>query len=217
MSHFIYLLCPADLEKFTGEDDAFKELGSYVYSEDDSLAESVKAAFEKLPDREYDMMDMYYNKGMHQEDIGKYFNVSQGDVSYHIKRGLRRIKFYLEFPEIDVEKMKADLALILPKDTPRSNKRNANKNRSNDLYLKIMVGMYTTSCQTLVAKELGIHQGGVRYRFIKAVEIITAYCEENPEYEVYKKAFTMLMGNHNILRELKTQERWKHKFIDTLL
>ena len=212
MGSYVYLLSPEDIENFTEESDVFKEFGSYTFEKDPESLEKLARAFERLPPREADMLHMYFKQNKYQADIGKIFNVSQGDVSYKIKRGLERIKFYMDCPELDEDKMYEDLSSILPRDAGRSS-----KHKDKDMYLKIMMGMYRHSCQSVVARELGIHQGGVRYRFIKGIEIIAKHCAEDASFQVYLDCFTKISENPNILRELKVQSRWKHKYMDVLI
>jgi hypothetical protein len=157
----------------------------------------VEKVLSRLPPREADMVRMYFLSRKEQKDIGKIFNVSQGDVFYRLNRAIRRIKFLLELPEITREQMEKDLKPIL----------------EDDLHLEIMWGLYTTTSQTEVARQTQTSQGKIRYRFLKILKRIQDCADLNPKvYGVYVKAFEMIKGSFNAVRELSTQKRWSHKF-----
>lgn len=220
MNSFVIFLNPTDIEGFT-EDQVIINESEYDPSYFDDRADAVKDLIDRLPKREADMIYLYFFKKKYQADIGRIFNVSQGDVSYRIKRGVKRIKFLLEYPEIPYAEMLKDLDPILPFEDVRSVISDVVPGDldfcGDNLYLRIMVGMYKTSSQSVVAKTLGIYQNRVRYRFLKGLSIIKEHGKTNPKYNKYVHAFEMVEQNPNILRELKIQDRWKHKFSDILV
>jgi DNA-directed RNA polymerase specialized sigma24 family protein len=239
MSSFVFLLSPDEIEKFS-QDSVVGREGIIEVDFCPEYSAKVREVMGKLPEREADMLDLYFFKKKYQADVGKIFGVSQGDVSYRIKRAIKRIKFLLAYPEIDTDLMIKDLALIMPKEdlkkpskkkkkTPLKSSKNKTPIPVNDelgkcmkkckssLYLQIMLGMYKTSSQSVVAERLGIYQGRVRYRFIKGLDILRKEAETNPDYEKYVTAFEMVAKNPNILRELKVQDRWRSKFQDAIL
>lgn len=220
-SSFVIFLNPSEIENFTQESVAIHE--DYDNDQDcfDDKADEVKGLLSKIPQREADMIYLYYFKKKFQADIGKIFKVSQGDVSYRIKRGVQRIKFLLDYPQIDIDFLIQKLSPILPYEDIKVTIPNIQPGEldfcGDNLYLRIMVGMYQTSSQSVVADILGIYQNRVRYRFLKGLEILEAHSQSNPEYDPIVKAFKMVSSQPNILRQLKVQNRWKHKFTDTFL
>lgn len=158
--------------------------------------QEVEAVLCQIPPREADMVRLYYIQNLEQKAIGRVFQVSQGDVFYRLNRAIKRIKFILDLPKITQEQMEADLRPIM----------------EDDLYLHIMWGLYTTTSQTEVATRCGLTQGKIRYRYLKALKRVRECADVDTKYEVYVKAFTMIQQSFNITRELRTQDRWKHKF-----
>jgi hypothetical protein len=62
-----------------------------------------------------------------------------------------------------------------------------------------MVLMYRTTCQSSVARQLGVSQGLVRHRFIRSIRKLTPL----PSMQEYVGAFERIAANLNILREIK--------------
>lgn len=160
--------------------------------------DKVKDALKMLPERERDMLEMYFFKEKGQAEIGRLFNVTQGDVSYRISRSVERLKFYLSLPKVCTRRMAMDLMRILKDPT----------------YVAILVLMLQTTSQTAVGEQVGLTQGQVRYRFIKALERLREAARTTPIYNVYVTIFDKIAANFNILRSLDTQERWVGKFAD---
>jgi len=221
MSSFVVFLSPNELENFTDD----KMVVSETYIDKAELEKKRSVVYElmdRLPKREADMIYMYFFKKKFQADIGKIFNVSQGDVSYKIKRGVRRLKFLMAYPELEEFDIIEDLAPILPYENVYKVIKDLQPGCldfcGDNLYMRIMVGMYKTSSQSVVAETLGIYQNRVRYRFRKGLERIQEHADLDYEsYGEYLSAFEMVRDNPNILRELKVQDRWKHKFQDVLV
>lgn len=161
--------------------------------------EKLAAVIEKLPPREKDIVRLYYEKGKDQRDIGVILNITQGDVSYRLKRAIKRIKFMLKLPNLEEESMRLKLLGLLP----------------NEQYVSIMIGIYKTSSQSAVAKEIGLSQGKIRYRFLRGLEIIQKNMSSDAVLQEYFEAFSMISGAFNICRELESQERWQSKFMDS--
>lgn len=184
---------------------------SYRFSEDDRLVasgeearhpeanmERVREALRMLPPRERDMLEMHFFQKKGQAEIGRLFNVTQGDVSYRISRSIQRIQFYLSLPKVCTRRMAQDLMKIL----------------GDPLYVQIMILMFQTTSQTAVGKKVGLTQGKVRYRFINSVKRIKEAAKHKPVYAVYVYIFDRISENFNIMRSLDTQERWADKFKD---
>lgn len=220
MTGFITVMDPCKLENYSVDNAIISEVVEYDYDNYDYEMQKVEDLLDRIPEREADMIRLHYMNRKYQTDIGKIFKVSQGDVSYRIKRGIKRIMFLLDFPQISQEDLLRDLGQILPyeevsKAIPNIKPGNLDFCGDN-LYLRVMAGMYLTSSQSVVADILGLFQNSVRYRFIKGRKIIDEACKENRKYYKYKKAFDMVSKNPNILRQLKVQERWQYKFYDSV-
>lgn len=211
---FVILLSPDQLDQFTEENvvNNFYEVPDDTDIKTVIKKEDLKLLIDRLPPIEADMLEMYFFGQKFQADIGDLFNVSQGAVSYKIRRALERIRFLMKCPVVDIDKMAEDLKDVLPYENSSKFKNTI----CDNLYLHIMIRVYETSCQSVVAEELGVFQNRVRYRFKKGLEAIVKKAEERPELQIYVDLFTLLSENYNILRPLKIQKRWQHKFKDTL-
>jgi len=136
-----------------------------------------------LPPREADFVELYYFKKLRQTDIADIFGVSQPTVCYRLSRAASRIRFLLGLPRVEVEVMEADLTGLL----------------TDNLDVQIMLLMWKTTCQSEVAKRLGVSQGLVRHRFLRTVNRMKG----NTCYLSYVQLFEYISSKLNILREVQ--------------
>jgi DNA-directed RNA polymerase specialized sigma24 family protein len=151
--------------------------------EDMGLIDRVRDTIDDLPDREADFVELYYFRGKRQTDIARIFRVSQPTVSYRLGRAAKRILFLLELPNVDFSQLERDMKSFL--DDP--------------LDAEIMVLMYQTTCQSEVAKRLGVSQGLVRHRFMRSLRKMV----DDPRMILYVRLFDTISENLNILREVQ--------------
>jgi DNA-directed RNA polymerase specialized sigma24 family protein len=153
-------------------------------TEDDvEKIDQVRKIIDQLPPREADFIELYYFKHLRQTDIAIIFGVSQPTVCYRLNRAADRIKFLLELPEINKDVLTKDLSGFL----------------SDPLDIQIMVSMWETTCQSEVAKQLGVSQGLVRHRFLRTLNRMRGIAK----FEHYVKLFEYVAENLNILREVQ--------------
>jgi len=69
---------------------------------------------------------------------------------------------------------------------------------TDPLDAEIMILMYETTCQSEVAKRLGVSQGLVRHRFIRSLRKMA----ESSQHAHYIDLFEYIAANLNILREV---------------
>jgi predicted XRE-type DNA-binding protein len=177
---------------------------AYEFEEESLLPEGYEARVESLldriPEREADLIYLYYILKKRQADIAAIFEVTQAAISYRLDRGLQRIKFLLSIPEVSEEDLRRDLPEVLPQ----------------TIDVNILVGMWQTTCQSEVASKLGLTQGRVRHRFFKAVKVIEDAAVQNVKYDPYRKIFsTIASKKFNILREVKLPQ-WANRGGDAL-
>jgi DNA-directed RNA polymerase specialized sigma24 family protein len=203
---------PSELaNRFSGEEENLEfmldELSVDAYEEldeDRDLPEGyearVEALLDRLPEREADLIELYYLKKKRQADIATIFEVTQAAISYRLDRGIQRIKFLLSIPEVTEEDLRKDLSEVLPL-----------------LDINILVGMWHTTCQSEVAAQLDLTQGRVRHRFFKAVKAIEKAAAENSKYEPYKQIFSTIAEKKkfNILREVRLPQ-WSNRGGDAI-
>lgn len=118
--------------------------------------DKIKAVLDRLPDREADMIRLYFFLDKKQMDIAEIFNITQAAVSYRIKRALKRIRFLVEMPEITKDELQ-DLM---------------NEIMTSSLNANIFTEIYFTTCQSEVASRLNVTQGRVRHRYIKNLRFL---------------------------------------------
>lgn len=165
-------LSTEDLDLFTGND--YETL--------------IKPLLDRIPEREADLITLYFLHKKRQADIAVIFGVTQAAISYRLDRGIQRIKFLLSIPQVTEEELRRDLPFVFPKPVD----------------VDILVGMWETTCQSEVAKSLGRTQGQVRHRFFKAVKTLEAAAAKDPVFEPYCRVFSAIASKKfNILREVR--------------
>lgn len=180
------ILDPSEIETRFSCEDGMGYLGSITTEptpETQETIERIKDIMGYLPPREADFVELYFFHRLRQTDIASIFRVSQPTVCYRLQRATSRILFLLELPWIKEPRMRRELGESL----------------DDELDIEIMVLMYRTTCQSEVAKRLGVSQGLVRHRFIRSIAKVTG----NPVLKEYADLFESISNNLNILREVR--------------
>jgi len=180
------MLDPNEIETRFCLEDGMSFMDSIFEEPTDEAQEKVKRVrdvLEDLPPREADFVDLYFFRQLKQTDIARIFGVSQPTVCYRLQRATARIQFLLGLPHIEVFQLEQDLVGFL----------------SDPLDVQIMVLMWKTTCQSEVAKRLGVSQGLVRHRFIRSLRRM----HDNPKLAQYVALFDRIQENLNILREVQ--------------
>lgn len=173
------------------------DMASFLSSE--SYEDRIAPLLDRIPQREADLIYLYFIQKKRQADIAVIFNVTQAAISYRLDRGLKRIKFLLSIPQVNEEDMRRDLPALF-----------------KEIDVDILVGMWSTTCQSEVATRLGLTQGRVRHRFFKAVDALVAKAAEDPVFEPYAKIFEAISSkNFNVLREVVLPQ-WSNRGGDEL-
>lgn len=191
MSHgYIIPVDPTEIAtRFSGEEDEEAPEGEEVITIASLNYETqVKPLLDKIPDREADLIYLYYIQKKRQADIAAIFGVTQAAISYRLDRGLQRIRFLLSVPQLEEEDMRKDLP-----DVP-----------FKPIDVDILVGMWQTTCQSEVAIRLKLTQGRVRHRFFRAVKTLETASQKDKRFEPYFKAFSKIANKgFNSLHEVK--------------
>lgn len=192
-SHIV--LDPSDIERmFSNEDGLSTFPGSTEELSDESKAEleQVKGVLDQIPPREADFVELYFFQRIRQTTIASLFNISQPTVCYRLQRAAARIRYLLDMPKYDPWLMEQDLRGVLtdPKD------------------IQIMMGMVATTCQSEVAKELGVTQGFVRHRYFRTIGRL----KKMRGMEQYVRVFEHVAANLNILKETH-RSKWSEPVI----
>lgn len=148
---------------------------------------------EVLPKKEHDLIIMYYLLKKEQKEIAKILRLTQGGVSHRISRAKARLRFLVKVPKFTKEDLFSELEDFF-----------------NELDLKILWGLYETTCQSEVAKQVGMTQSRIRHRFMKNLEVLEKL-KDTQELLKYFDAFKLIsQNNFNILREIKLP-KWAAK------
>jgi len=155
----------------------------------------IKPLLDRIPEREADLIQLYYIQKKRQADIAEIFGVTQAAISYRLDRGLQRIRFLLSIPQVTEEDMRRDLPGVPFK----------------VIDVDILVGMWQTTCQSEVASRLGLTQGRVRHRFFGAVKQLERKAKEDERFDPYHRVFSAIASKRfNILREVKLPQ-WSNR------
>lgn len=180
------VLDPFELQMRFSDDSSMSTMGSVFESPtetDISLINKVRQIMESLPSREADFVELYYFRRLKQTDIAAIFRVSQPTVCYRLQRATSRIQYLLQLPSITSEELRVRMVDFLP----------------DSLDVEIMVLMFETTCQSEVAKRMGVSQGLVRHRFIRSIDKM----KNVSGMEKYVRLFNIVSQNLNILREVR--------------
>jgi DNA-directed RNA polymerase specialized sigma24 family protein len=181
-------------EGLDGDHDA--EVANFLVGAD--YESRIAPLLNRIPQREADLIYLYYIQKKRQADIAEIFGVTQAAISYRLDRGLQRIKFLLSIPQASEDELREDLAELF-----------------EPIDVNILVGMWQTTCQSEVANRLGLTQGRVRHRFFKSIETLKKREEEDARFEPYHRIFAAISnkkgpGGFNILREVKLPQ-WANR------
>jgi DNA-directed RNA polymerase specialized sigma24 family protein len=154
--------------------------------------ERVREIMKELPPREADFVELYFFNHKTQTDIAEIFKVSQPTVCYRLQRATARIRFVLSLPDVSTGELQTVLAGFL----------------SDPEDVSIMMLMYETTCQSAVAKRLGVTQGKVRHRFMRSTKRMLE--SESPKMAKIAQIFQAIASNLNILREVD-RPKWDEK------
>lgn len=180
------VLDPFELQMRFSDESSMSCMGSVFESPTDTdlgLIDKVRQIMESLPSREADFVELYYFRRLKQTDIAAIFRVSQPTVCYRLQRATSRIQYLLKLPSISSPDLRERMLDFL----------------SDTLDVEIMVLMFETTCQSEVAKRMGVSQGLVRHRFIRSIEKMKSVSG----MDRYVRLFNIVSQNLNILREVR--------------
>lgn len=152
--------------------------------------------FQKLPNKEQDLYNLYVIKKMRQKDIADLWGVTQGSISSRLRRIEERFCFLDKLKLFDTSQIDQDLSKIF-----------------NPFEIELLKGMMKTTCQTETARRLNtlfglsdeskdrsgnrMTQVKVRHQFEKCLEKLKT------ESQIYHSLFSLIKQNLYILHEVK--------------
>ena len=124
--------------------------------------EDFQTFIDRLPQREQDLLEMYYRDQKKQKEIAEFFGVTQGAVSHRLSRARKRLSFLRDMP-----KLSKDLHAVL-------------KRHFEAFEIDVMSIMVQTTCQSRTADLLNekyrlqgkerMTQVKVRHKFDRSLE-----------------------------------------------
>jgi predicted transcriptional regulator len=159
--------------------------------------EEIRPFLFRLPAREIDLIELYYNERKNQKDIAKIFGVTQGAISSRLTRAKKRLKFLRDLPKISNKEIDDSLSIYF-----------------DQLELEIIKYMMLTTCQSktaqLINKKFGFVDGKrkmtqvkVRHRFEKCMFRLKEEMKKKPELRRYYKLLDYIKENLYKLHEVK--------------
>lgn len=158
--------------------------------------EDIKPFLNRLPTREFDLVELYCVYRKNQKDIAKMFGVTQGAISSRLSRAKKRLIFLRDLPKITEEEIDRDLGKLF-EETER----------------EIIKFMMQTTCQSKTAQLLNekynltdekkhMTQVKVRHRFEKCLMRLKEEAKAHPEYRRYHHLLVFLKANLYLLHEV---------------
>lgn len=158
--------------------------------------DEIRPFLDKLPPREIDLIELYYNEGKNQKDIAKIFGVTQGAISSRLSRAKERLRFLRELPKISEEDVIKTLSHYF-----------------DSLNIEIIIYMMRTTCQSKTAQIINekynlkdkkkMTQVKIRHRFEKCLTLLEFMKEKNKNLENYYKLLNCIKNNLYLLHEVK--------------
>lgn len=185
----------------------------------------IKELLSKIPPREIDLIYMYFILDKGQKQMARILGITQGAVSLRLRKALKRLRFLSNLPKVDIEEMEKDLISFLNNGEQKTWCLKCRKEFDEfatqcpnclngslipNIEVTIMLRMFETSCQSVVAREVGLSQCGVRHRFLRNLKKIEGKAKADDKFKKYHISLKMISENLNILREVEVP-RWKRQ------
>jgi len=151
----------------------------------------------RLPPREIDLIELYYNERKNQKDIAKIFGVTQGAISSRLTRAKKRLRFLRDLPKITDDEIDEQLGVLF-----------------EPLELEIIKSMMKTTCQSKTAQLINekfsftdgkkkMTQVKVRHRFEKCLIKIGVEMKIRIELKKFHALLSIIKNNLYLLHEVR--------------
>lgn len=158
--------------------------------------EDLRPFLNRLPPREYDLIELYCVYRKNQKDIAKMFGVTQGAISSRLSRAKKRLIFLRDLPKITEEEIDQDLSKLF-----------------EETELEIIKFMMQTTCQSKTAQLLNekfnysdekkkMTQVKVRHRFEKCLNKLDEESKSHLEFKKYFHLLKYIKKNLYLLHEV---------------
>lgn len=190
MTHIYRNMDPFEIQnRFSAEDYTF-----YRLDESSFHLEDFKSFVEKLPQREIDLIEMYYKRRKKQKEIAHFFGVTQGAISHRLSRARKRLAFLRDMP-----KLSQDMRDLL-------------KTYFDIFDIDVMIYMIETTCQSKTAEILNeayslkgkdrMTQVKVRHKFDRSIEKLKKLKKNNISLKDCYNLVTYIKNNLYMLHEV---------------
>ena len=163
----------------------------------DVTYEELTPFLSRLPDREQDLIELYYRYGKNQKDIARMFGVTQGAISSRLSRAMKRLEFIRDLPKIDFEDIEDTLG-----------------NYFESIEIEIIKCMMETTCQSRTASIINdrfgfsadkdrMTQVKVRHRFEKCISQLKDLMKFDPDLKRFHDLLVFIKKNLYKLHEVK--------------
>jgi len=181
---------PFEIQKrFSAEEYSFYRLDESSFHLDD-----FKPFINKLPQREIDLIELYYKKNKKQKEIAHFFGVTQGAISHRLSRARKRLAFLRDMP-----KLTQDIRVAL-------------EEHFNAFEIDVIIYMIETTCQSRTASLLNEKHGlkgkeamtqvKIRHKFDRAISKLKKLKKASPELKDVLELVKYIKSNLYMLHEV---------------
>lgn len=156
--------------------------------------EDFKPFIDRLPQREIDLIEMYYREQKKQKEIAEFFEVTQGAISHRLSRARRRLAFLRDMPKLTV-----DL-------------KEALKEHFDTFEVDVIALMIETTCQSRTADLLNkkynlkgsdkMTQVKVRHKFDRSISRLGKLQKKDDNLKICFKLTNYVKNNLYMLHEV---------------
>jgi len=190
MTKFCKSMDPFEIQKrFSAEEYSFYRLDESSFHLDD-----FKPFINKLPQREIDLIELYYKKNKKQKEIAHFFGVTQGAISHRLSRARKRLAFLRDMP-----KLTQDIRVAL-------------EEHFNAFEIDVIIYMIETTCQSRTASLLNEKHGlkgkeamtqvKIRHKFDRAISKLKKLKKASPELKDVLELVKYIKSNLYMLHEV---------------
>jgi predicted DNA-binding protein YlxM (UPF0122 family) len=182
---------PHEIQKrFSSEDNSFYQLDGESFKFEDFLP-----YISKLPQREIDLIEMYFRKEKKQKEIADFFGVTQGAISHRIKRAKKRLLFLRDMPKIN-----EDIKDILI-------------DHFEEFEIDLIILMVDTTCQSKTAEILNDKYGLEGKNMMTQVKIRHKFYQYLKKLDSIKKGDKRLEDCYKLIMYIKDNLYMLHEVI----
>jgi hypothetical protein len=185
---------PAEIEKrfSSPEEDLFYSLcGSQPLFQ----FEDFQPFLDKIPQREVDLIEMYYREEKKQKEIADFFGVTQGAISHRLSRARKRLKFLRDMPKLADDPGKIMMGYFEPFEI--------------DLY----VFMVETTCQSKTADLLNIRYHLLGKNCMTQIKVRHKFDRYIDKLKRLRKSHVELSGCYELAKYIKKNLYMLHEVI----